>query len=81
MLFAPGTRKDNELVLERADFAPHPIHKVPTYDCGMIHVGSGEELGASNLRVPHVELYARRIGYSVHPAHLGSGTQLARYAF
>ena len=74
VLFAPGTLKDDELVLELADFAPHPVHKVPTYYFRMVHAGSGEELGAINLRVgttPHVELYAGHVGYTVHPAHRG----------
>jgi len=69
-----GAFKDEELVLELADFAPHPVHKVPTYYFRMVHAGSGEELGTINLRVgstSHVELYAGHTGYGVHPAHRG----------
>src|SRR5262249_23517393 len=74
-LFAPGALKDNELVLELVDFTPHPIHKVPTYYFRMVHVDSGKELGAINLRVgftSHVELYAGHVGYTVHSAHRGN---------
>ena len=72
--FTPDALKDAELVLELANFAPHPLHKVPTYYFRMVHADSGEELGAINLRVgstPHVELYAGHVGYGVHPAHRG----------
>ncbi|HEX2710803.1 MAG TPA: hypothetical protein VHM88_01075, partial [Candidatus Acidoferrales bacterium] len=74
VLFAPGALQDDELLLELAYFAPHPVHKVPTYFFRMVHAGSGEELGSINLRVgstPHVELYAGHVGYGVHPAHRG----------
>src|SRR6516164_4390399 len=72
VLFAPGTLKDDELFLEPAGFAPHPVHKVPTYYLRMLYAGSRQELGAINLRVgntPHVELYAGHVGYVVHPAY------------
>lgn len=67
MLFALGALHDDELVLELADFATHPVHKVPAYYFLIVHVGSREELGTINLRVgstPHVELYAGHIGYA-----------------
>lgn len=74
VLFALGALIDDELVLELADFAPHPVHKAPTYYFRMVHVGSGDELGTTNLRVesaPHIELYAGHVGYTVHPTHRG----------
>jgi tagatose 1,6-diphosphate aldolase len=74
VLFAPGLLKHDELVLELTDFATHSIHKVPTYYFCMVNAGSGEELGAINLRVgstSHIELYAGHVGYTVHSAHRG----------
>lgn len=73
-LFAPGALQDAELVLELADFAPHPVHKVPTYYFRMVQVGSGEELGTINMRAGstrHVELYAGHVGFTVHSPHRG----------
>lgn len=73
-LFPPGALQDAELILELADFAAHPVHKVPTYYFRMIHSDSGEELGIINLRVgstSHVELYAGHVGFTVHAAHRG----------
>ena len=66
--------RDGELRLELAEFAPHRVHKVPTYHFRMIHSISGEELGAINLRVastPHIERYAGHIGFAVGEAHRG----------
>jgi tagatose 1,6-diphosphate aldolase len=63
---------DGDLTLQFVEYLTHPVHKVPMYQFRMIHAQSGEELGAINLRVasiPHVQLYAGHIGYSVHPAH------------
>ena len=73
-LFAPCALQDAELVPELVDFAAHPVHKVPTYYFRMVYAGSGEELGAINLRVEstsHVELYAGHVGYTVHATHRG----------
>ncbi len=59
---------DGELVLELIEFAPHRIHKVPTYHFRILH--AGEEVGNINLRVsstPHIELYAGHVGFAVHP--------------
>jgi tagatose 1,6-diphosphate aldolase len=72
--FALGPFEDGELVLELAKFAPHPVHKVPTYYFRMVNAHSREELGGINLRVgsnSHIELYAGHVGYTVHPAHRG----------
>ncbi|WP_321472291.1 GNAT family N-acetyltransferase [uncultured Paludibaculum sp.] len=66
--------EDGELRLEFVKFAPHPVHKVPTYFFRMVHVQTGEELGGINLRAgstAHIELYAGHIGYSVYPAYRG----------
>lgn len=74
VLPAVGALIDDDLVLELVNFAPHPIHRVPTYYFRMLHLSSGDELGAINLRAgatPHVELYAGQVGYTVHPAHRG----------
>lgn len=66
--------EDTELVLEFVDFAPHRVHRVPTYHFRMLHAQSREELGIINLRAsstPHIELYAGHVGFSVHPAYRG----------
>ena len=66
----PGELRDGDLQLELSSFAPHPVHKVPTYQFRMVHAGTAEELGGIRLRVgstPHIELYAGHIGYAVHP--------------
>ena len=66
--------KDDELVLEPIEIAPHPVHKVPTCFFKMVHADSGEELGRINLRTrssPHIELYAGYIGYAVEAAQRG----------
>jgi tagatose 1,6-diphosphate aldolase len=71
---APGPFEDGELVLEFVNFAPHPVHKVPTYYFRMVHIDSREEIGGINLRAEsnsHIELYAGHVGYTVHPAHRG----------
>jgi tagatose 1,6-diphosphate aldolase len=65
---------DEDLRLELSSFAPHPVHKVPTYHFHMTHAVTSEELGAIRLRVgstPHIERYAGHIGYAVHPPHRG----------
>ncbi len=65
---------DEDLLLQLVEYAPHPVHKVPTYHFGMVHAGTGEELGTIRLRVgstPHLELYAGHVGYGVHPSHRG----------
>jgi predicted acetyltransferase len=72
--FAHNALQNEDLMLELIEFAPHPIHKVPTYFFRMVHVLSHEELGNINLRVgsdPHIERYAGHIGYTVLPAHRG----------
>jgi predicted acetyltransferase len=71
---APYALQNKDLMLELVEFAPHRIHKVPTYFFRMVHIFSGDELGEINLRVgstPHIERYAGHIGYKVHPAHRG----------
>lgn len=70
----PALLANGDLVLELADIAPHPIHKVLTYFFRMLHNDRREELGRINLRAQnnlHIELYAGHIGYSVHPAYRG----------
>ncbi|HEX4807690.1 MAG TPA: GNAT family N-acetyltransferase [Bryobacteraceae bacterium] len=70
----PGVLQDADLQLELTGFAPHPVHKVPTYHFRMVHAPSAQELGSIRLRVgstPHVQLYAGHIGYAVHEAHRG----------
>lgn len=70
----PGQLQDNDLLLELITFAPHPVHKVPTYHFRMVHAVTAAELGAIRLRVgstPHIELYAGHIGYRVHEPHRG----------
>jgi len=72
--FAPGVLRDGDLALELVKFAPHPVHKVPTYRFRMVHSQSGAELGGINLRVgsnSHIELYAGHVGYTVYPPHQG----------
>jgi predicted acetyltransferase len=69
-----ATMEDGDFQLQLVEFAPHPVHKVPTYYFRMVHAQSGEELGGINLRVastPHIELYAGHIGYAVYPACRG----------
>lgn len=66
--------EDGDLQLQFVEFAPHPVHKVPTYRFRMVNAQSGEELGGINFRVsstPHIELYAGHIGYTVYPACRG----------
>jgi tagatose 1,6-diphosphate aldolase len=66
--------RDGDLHLELASFAPHPVHKVPTYHFRMIHAQTSEELGTIRLRVgstPHIQPYAGHIGYAVHEPHRG----------
>lgn len=70
----PGELRDGDLQLELDCFAPHPVHKVPTYHFRMVHAITAEELGAIRLRVgstPHIELYAGHIGFTVLPSHRG----------
>lgn len=66
--------RDAELLLELIEWAPHPVHRVPTFRYRMLHSETGEELGGINLRTgstPHIERYAGHIGYSVQPKHRG----------
>ena len=54
----PGELRDGDLRLELARFAPHEVHKVPTYHFRMVHAETGEELGGINLRIgfsPHID--------------------------
>lgn len=70
----PAELRDGDLQLELACFAPHRVHKVPTYHFRMLHADTGEELGAINLRIgstTHIERYAGHIGFGVHEAHRG----------
>jgi predicted acetyltransferase len=70
----PGELTDRELRLELLRFAPHAVHKVPTYHFRMVHAGTAEELGIINLRVAstsHIERYAGHVGFSVKSAHRG----------
>lgn len=73
-LLARKNLSDHELTLQFVSFAPHQVHKAPTYYFRMVHTDSAEELGNINLRVSaiaHVELYAGHVGYGVHPAFRG----------
>jgi tagatose 1,6-diphosphate aldolase len=66
--------QDGDLQLDIGSFAPHPVHKVPTYHFRMIHADTTEELGTIRLRVGftrHIEMYAGHIGYAVHEPHRG----------
>jgi predicted acetyltransferase len=66
--------EDGDLRLRFVEFGPHPVHHVPTYYFRMVRGQTAEELGRINLRVssiPHIELYAGHIGYTVQPAHRG----------
>lgn len=70
----PGELRDGNLALALAEFAPHRVHKVPTYHFRMLDASTGEELGGINLRVAstrHIEWFAGHIGYAVHPLHRG----------
>jgi tagatose 1,6-diphosphate aldolase len=72
--FASRTFQDGELALEFVRFAPHLVHKVPTYYFRMVQADSREELGGIDLRVgfnSHIQLYAGHVGYAVQPAHRG----------
>jgi predicted acetyltransferase len=67
--------QDGDLVLEAIEFAPHPVHKVPTYFFRMVHAVSKKPIGQINLRVgcsAHIRLYAGHIGYSVDVLHRGN---------
>ncbi len=69
-----GELRDGDLRLELTSFAPHPVHKVPTYHFRMVHSATAEELGGIRLRVgstSHIEMYAGHIGYAVHAPHRG----------
>ena len=75
---------DGDLELQLVEFAPHPVHKAPTYHFVMIHAPTGEALGHINLRVgstPHIERYAGHVGYGVHLAHRGHRTPPAQSGF
>ena len=70
----PGDLRDGDLLLELACFAPHPVHKVPTYHFRMVHAATAEELGSIRLRVGstrHIEMYAGHVGYGVHAPYRG----------
>jgi len=70
----PGELRDGDLRLELVRFAPHKVHRVPTYHFRMVHAETGEELGGINLRMgfcPHIERYAGHVGYAVHLQHRG----------
>jgi predicted acetyltransferase len=74
-LFVLSSIEDRELVLKFTELAPHRVHKVPTYYFRMLQTHSEEELGSINLRVgstAHIELYAGRVGFAVHPAYRGN---------
>jgi predicted acetyltransferase len=69
-----GELRDEELRLELIVFAPHRVHRVPTYHFQMLHADTAEVLGLINLRVAdtaHIKRYAGHIGYAVHMAHRG----------
>jgi tagatose 1,6-diphosphate aldolase len=70
----PGELTDGDLELKLADFAHHPVHKVPTYHFRMVHAATREDRGSIRLSIGgtrHIEMYAGHIGYSVHEAHCG----------
>lgn len=70
----PGELSDGELTLHLDKYAPHNVHKVPTYHFRMVHTETGAELGLINLRIgfsAHIERYAGHVGYVVHPDHRG----------
>jgi tagatose 1,6-diphosphate aldolase len=70
----PGLLQDGDLQVDFIALAPHPVHRVPTYQFRMVNAYTKEEFGAINLRVgstPHIEKYAGHSGYSVLPAHRG----------
>jgi predicted acetyltransferase len=70
----PGNLSDGDLALKLAAFAPHTVHKVPTYFFRMVRATTDGELGGINLRVGstrHIELFAGHVGYTVHPPHRG----------
>lgn len=74
VMWRTETLCDGNLGLDLLDFAPHPVHKLPTYFFRMAQSDTGEELGRINLRVgsnAHIELYAGHVGYAVHPTHQG----------
>ena len=67
--------EEAELVLEFAQLAPHFIHRVPAYFFRMLLGLGRSEVGNINLRVGstlHIELYAGRVGFAVHPAYRGN---------
>src|SRR5271156_2403688 len=47
----PRECRDGDLQLELTSFAPHLVHKVPTYHFRMVHAATAEELGSIRLRV------------------------------
>jgi predicted acetyltransferase len=66
--------QDEVLVLNAVDFAPHPVHKVPTLFFQIVRLYSGQRVGEINLRLGsnlHIERYAGHIGYTTDPAHRG----------
>jgi predicted acetyltransferase len=66
--------QDEVLVLNAVDFAPHPVHKVPTLFFQIVRLYSGQRVGEINLRLGsnlHIERYAGHIGYTIDPAHRG----------
>jgi predicted acetyltransferase len=70
----PGALQDRDLRLELAEFAPHAVHRVPTYHFRMIDAQSGQEAGGINLRLgwdDNLTLYAGHFGYGVHDAFQG----------
>jgi predicted acetyltransferase len=70
----PGPLRDGELTVVFTGFAPHQMHRVPTYHFRMVHTETTEEMGRINLRTETnttIERYAGHIGYSVREKHRG----------
>ena len=70
----PGPLEDDALRLALTQFAPHPIHQVPSCFFTIIDKTTSAEAGNINLRLgwdENLTRYAGHIGYGVHEPFRG----------
>ena len=70
----PGLLHDGELMLQLRETTPAIAERAPTYRFEMVRRGTGEKLGAIELRIGNSQdilLYTGHIGYRVDEPHRG----------